>query len=49
MIFAEATGGLMQRDCVISLSQREANAEAEEGKERLMQSHAEARRSDTVG
>jgi len=41
--------GLTQRDYVISQSLREANAEAEEGKNRLMQSNIEARRANAVG
>ena len=41
--------GLKQRDCVISSGPKEANVEAEEGRKRLMQSHAETRRVDTVG
>jgi hypothetical protein len=39
---------LTQRDCVISPGQREASVEAEEGRERLTQSHSETRRVDAV-
>ena len=50
MILAEVTEEeLKQRDCVITLGQREASAEAEEGRERLTQSHTETRKVDTVG
>ena len=40
--------GLTQRDCVISLDQREVSTEAEEGRKRLTQIHAKTRRVDAV-
>ena len=41
--------GLMQRDCVISPGQRKANTEAEEGRKKLTQGHADTKGVDAVG
>lgn len=41
--------GVMQRNCVINLGQREANVEAVGGKIRLTQSHGDPRRANAVG
>jgi len=49
LILAEATEeGLTQRECVISMGLREANTDVEEGRNRVIQSHAEARRVDEL-
>ena len=39
---------MTQRDCVISPDLREASTEVEEGRNNLTQSHAKAKRADTV-